>query len=246
MPSSPVELRVGSTGAGLFVGCGAGVGIVTPIALHSIPLLGQLASSLSASLGSLNHASGGLFSAARGRLRGLGARGLDMGFGCGVMLGYGYGAGVYLKPTALQSLAQAAQAAGQRVLGALPQPVQAAVQQRAQQQQQAQQLGGLGGSWQDPPLQPGGGLLPGASLAATPEHQQPQHSASDGSTNSSGSQPSQQRPQSARDAEEAIQELTKLVLRQQNRLGELEQQVGELQAAVCRLDASAPGCKQRA
>lgn len=159
MPSSPVELRVGSTGAGLFVGCGAGVGIITPIALHSIPLLGQLASSLSSSLGSLNHASGGLFSAARGRVRGLGVRGLDMGFGCGIVLGYGYGAGLYLKPTALQSLAQAAQATGQSVLAALPQPVQAAVRQRAQQQQ-AQQAGGLAGGWQHP-SQAGDGMLPG-------------------------------------------------------------------------------------
>lgn len=160
MRSSPVELRVGSTGAGLFVGCGAGVGIVTPIALHSVPLLGQLASSLSSSLGSLNHASGGLFSAARGRLRGLGVRGLDMGFGCGIVLGYGYGAGLYLKPTALQSLAQAAQGAGQRVLAALPQPVQAALQQRAAQRQP----GGPHAGWQDTP-QLGGSALPGECSA---------------------------------------------------------------------------------
>lgn len=161
MPSSPLELRVGSTGAGLFVGCGAGVGIVTPVALHSIPLLGQLASSLSSSLGSLNHASGGLFSAARSRVRGLGVRGLDIGFGCGIMLGYGYGAGAYMKPTALQSVVQAAQAAGQRVLATLPEPVQAAVRQRPRQQpqHQAQQPDGLGGGWQDPSLQPGSSML---------------------------------------------------------------------------------------
>lgn len=40
----PVELRVGSTGAGLFVGCGAGIGIVTPLSLHAVPVLGQLVS----------------------------------------------------------------------------------------------------------------------------------------------------------------------------------------------------------
>lgn len=43
-PAMPVELRVGSTGAGLFVGCGAGIGIVTPLSLHAVPVVGQLVS----------------------------------------------------------------------------------------------------------------------------------------------------------------------------------------------------------
>jgi hypothetical protein len=127
-----VELRVGGTGAGVFVGCGAGIGIVTPVSLHSIPVLGQLASSLAASLGSLNAATGGLATAARGRVRGLGVRGLDLGFGCGVMLGYGWGAGLMLSPTAQQSVAHGLRDAGQRLLARLPPPLQAALQQQRQ------------------------------------------------------------------------------------------------------------------
>ena len=42
-----------------------------------------------------------------------------------------------------------------------------------------------------------------------------------------------------------VAQLTKLVLKQQNQLGDLEQHVEALQAAVCKLDASAPGCKAR-
>lgn len=185
MSRSPVELRVGSTGAGLFVGCGVGLGIVTPVSLHSVPVLGQLvrsqpamepaadcrrrrrhrccaatlhhsaprpstlhhsitpttppplaqAASLATSLGSLNHATGlgGLTSAARRRVQSLGVRGLDLGFGCGVILGYGWGAGLMLKPTALQSLAGALQSAGQQVAARLPPPMQAALQRHQQQ-----------------------------------------------------------------------------------------------------------------
>lgn len=156
MGRSPVELRMGSTGAGLFVGCGVGVGIVTPVALHSIPVLGQLSASLSASLGSLNAATGGFAGAARGRLRGLGVRHLDAGFGCGMMLGYGWGAGIMLSPTAQQSIGQGLQAAGRALLAKLPQPLQAALQQR-QHGLAAPAVAGLGaagglGSWQDPML----------------------------------------------------------------------------------------------
>ena len=50
----------------------------------------------------------------------------------------------------------------------------------------------------------------------------------------------QQRQHQQQDAE--VAELTKLLLRQQNQLSDLQQQVAALQAAVCRLDSSAPGC----
>lgn len=44
MPSWPLELRLGSSGSGAFVGCGFGVGILTPVSLHGVPVLGQLVS----------------------------------------------------------------------------------------------------------------------------------------------------------------------------------------------------------
>ncbi len=41
-----------------------------------------------------------------------------------------------------------------------------------------------------------------------------------------------------------LAELSRLVLKQQNQLGDLQEQLAGLQAAVCKLDASAPGCKR--
>lgn len=82
----------------------------------------------------------------------------------------------------------------------------------------------------------------GTTAAATSEHPPLQHVAGAGGNTS----PSQQHQRRAGDSEEGVQELTMLVLRQQVRLGELQQQVAELQAAVCKLDASAPVCKRRA
>lgn len=146
MTHLPVELRVGSTGVGVFVGCGAGLGIVTPIALQSIPVVGQLAASLSSSLGSLNAATGGVATAVRGRVRRLGVRNLDAGLGCGVMLGYGWGAGLFLSPTAQQSAAQSVQSAARQLLARLPEPLQAAFHRQQQQQQQHGMAAGAAGS----------------------------------------------------------------------------------------------------
>lgn len=82
-----MEFRVGGTGAGLFSGCGAGFGFLTPLQLHSIPVLGQLAAGLSSGLASADAALGGLGSTLRRRARGAGVRGLGLGAGCGVMVG---------------------------------------------------------------------------------------------------------------------------------------------------------------
>ncbi|EFN58932.1 hypothetical protein CHLNCDRAFT_50475 [Chlorella variabilis] len=208
MGRSPVELRMGSTGAGLFVGCGVGVGIVTPVALHSIPVLGQLSASLSASLGSLNAATGGFAGAARGRLRGLGVRHLDAGFGCGMMLGYGWGAGIMLSPTAQQSIGQGLQAAGRALLAKLPQPLQAALQQRQHglAAPAVAGLGAAGGLGSGSCSGDGGG---GSSALGSPAAEQ-----------GPGARARQEDERPAAYAEQ-LAELTKLVLRQQNQLGDL-------------------------
>lgn len=86
----------------------AGVGILTPISLHSIPVVGQLAASLSSSLRQVDAALGGigwrLGGALNSRARPLG---LTAGAGCGVAVGYGWGAGVMLKPNAAAALVEA-------------------------------------------------------------------------------------------------------------------------------------------
>jgi hypothetical protein len=62
-----------------------------------------------------------------------------------------------------------------------------------------------------------------------------------------GSHPTEQLSNTRRptaDAAEQIAELSKLVLRQQNQLGDLSQQVELLQAAICKVDPDASGCKR--
>jgi predicted nucleic acid-binding Zn-ribbon protein len=61
----------------------------------------------------------------------------------------------------------------------------------------------------------------------------------------SGRPTTQHQQQALQQEQQEQAQLTKLVLKQQNQLGDLEQQVQTLQAAVCKLDASAPGCKAR-
>ncbi|PRW56292.1 Dynamin-like 120 kDa isoform 1 [Chlorella sorokiniana] len=258
----PVELRVGSTGAGLFVGCGAGIGIVTPLSLHAVPVLGQLAASLSTSLSTLNSATGGVTSAARRHVRALGVPGLDIGFGCGIMLGYGWGAGLMLKPSALSSLTATLQSAGRAVTERLPQPVQAALAQRQAQQHASGGWGGspagLGGAaasstgvgLQD--LQQQRGLAADQAHSLSPSRESSGSAASPEGTQQSQQQQRQQHEQQQQQEKQQelastrqeLAELARLVLKQQNQLGDLQEQLGGLQAAVCKLDAAAPGCKR--
>jgi hypothetical protein len=93
-PSPPLEPRVGAAGAGLFVGCGAGVGWLVPVSLHGIPLLGAAAAGVATSLARADAA----------------ANGFGLSTGCGVALGYGWGAGVFLKPGAAETLGAALRA----------------------------------------------------------------------------------------------------------------------------------------
>lgn len=54
-----------------------------------------------------------------------------------------------------------------------------------------------------------------------------------------------QQPQQAQQAQRDkadLAQLMRLVLKQQNLIEDLQQQVAGLQAAVCRLDATLPGC----
>lgn len=99
MPS-PIEPRFGTTGTGLYIGCGAGVGFLTPISLHSVPVVGQIASSMSQSLYKLE----GLIRFLQPLRMVLRRGGMDAGVGCGVALGYGWGAGLFLTPSAGQTL----------------------------------------------------------------------------------------------------------------------------------------------
>lgn len=130
-----------------------------PCLCSSIP---PQAASLATSLSMLNASTGGVTSAARRRVRSLGVPGLDLGFGCGVMLGYGWGAGLMLKPSALQSLTNTLQSAGRAIVQRLPQPVQAALAQRRAQQ-------AASGSWGLPPAgAPAPGLGGGAAAGGLP------------------------------------------------------------------------------
>ena len=60
---------------------------------------------------------------------------------------------------------------------------------------------------------------------------------------SATSQQPQQQQQQQQQLERELAQLSHLAVKQQNELGDLRQQVAALQAAVCKLDPAAPGCK---
>ena len=69
-----------------------------PHLLHcagAVPVLGQAAQGMSASLGGVSSWLGAAGTSARQAARGLGVPGLDVGAGCGVLAGYYFGAGKY-------------------------------------------------------------------------------------------------------------------------------------------------------
>jgi hypothetical protein len=97
-----MEFRVGSTGVGAFAGCGVGLGIISPIRLEGIPVIGQVVASVRSAFfqldssmlgGNLQRSTRHISSSVSSKL----GTGMSAGAGCGILLGYGYGAGLYLK-----------------------------------------------------------------------------------------------------------------------------------------------------
>jgi uncharacterized coiled-coil protein SlyX len=104
-----MEFRVGSTGVGAFAGCGVGLGIISPIRLEGIPVIGQVVASVRSAFfqldssmlgGNLQRSTRHISSSVSSKL----GTGMSAGAGCGILLGYGYGAGLYLKPDVTHDL----------------------------------------------------------------------------------------------------------------------------------------------
>lgn len=102
-----LEIRTGRAGFGLFVGCGFGVGFLSPVYLGSIPLLGPALQSVTRNISVADtQMFGGLGQKVGGMARSIRLpKGLQTGAGCGVALGYGVGVGMMLKPQAIDSMA---------------------------------------------------------------------------------------------------------------------------------------------
>ncbi|CAM6097220.1 unnamed protein product [Calypogeia fissa] len=98
---NPFTLKVGQVMTGFGAGCGIGLGVGYPIALGSIPVLGEM---MSATSNAGSRAFGGLGHRAFGMLRKLGIKNLKAGVGCGVGIGHGFGVGIALKPGVSQQL----------------------------------------------------------------------------------------------------------------------------------------------
>ena len=235
------EWRSGSTGAGLFIGCGAGVGIVQPVSLHAIPLLGQLASSLSMALAQIDATTGGLGSHASRAASSLGARlgvpQLRAGAGCGVMVGYGWGFGLFAQRSALQKAQAALTVAAARLAEALPQPARDFLQKQQATQQRRQQPSAAAWIEQQQPQLASAGALPPARdvlLPAVPVSA-PSSSLSEASHAAAVLQPGAawQEQQQQRQQQQELAALSKLVLAQQNQLNELQQQVALTKPLLC-------------
>lgn len=85
----------------------AGLGFLTPFYLGNIPVIGPICSSVSTSLARADASLGGI-GHKLATLSNRGSRfapgGMSFGYGCGIFLGYGFGAGVMIKGNSLQSL----------------------------------------------------------------------------------------------------------------------------------------------
>ncbi|KAG6555289.1 hypothetical protein Mapa_003332 [Marchantia paleacea] len=103
---NPFTLRVGQIMTGFGAGCGVGVGVGYPIAVGSIPVLGDVMRPLT-SAGS--QAFGGVSYRAFALLKKLGIKNLKAGIGCGIGIGHGFGAGLALKPGVVQQLTHTVQ-----------------------------------------------------------------------------------------------------------------------------------------
>ncbi|KAL2641334.1 hypothetical protein R1flu_008921 [Riccia fluitans] len=102
----PFTLRVGQLMTGVGAGCGIGIGLGYPIAVGSIPVLGDVVRPIT-SAGS--QAFGGVGYRAMGLLKNLGVKNLKAGVGCGFGIGHGFGAGLALKPGVVQQVTHSAQ-----------------------------------------------------------------------------------------------------------------------------------------
>lgn len=98
--SSVAEVQTGRAGFGVWIGCGVGLGYLSPIYLGSIPGIGQIFSSVSQNIARADTGiAGGFGHRVASRLGSLKLPGgLAVGSGCGCALGYGFGIGVMVKP----------------------------------------------------------------------------------------------------------------------------------------------------
>lgn len=98
--SSVAEVQTGRAGFGVWIGCGVGLGYLSPIYLGSIPGIGQIFSSVSQNIARADVGiAGGFGHRVASRLGSLKLPGgLALGSGCGCALGYGFGIGLMVKP----------------------------------------------------------------------------------------------------------------------------------------------------
>ncbi|CAL8462609.1 g2142 [Coccomyxa elongata] len=116
----PFEFRVGSTGLfcpGIY--CGIGVAYGRELSVAGLPGVGQIHSSFCKCLAGFDSIIGGGGSQVRRRVRSSGMKGVDAGLMCGFGVGYGFGAGLVLKPSALHALQLEARTITERVAAAV-------------------------------------------------------------------------------------------------------------------------------
>ncbi|BDA46480.1 hypothetical protein COCOBI_08-5730 [Coccomyxa sp. Obi] len=112
----PFEFRVGSTGffcPGIY--CGIGIAYGRELSVAGVPGVGLIVSSISTCLAGVDSMIGGAGSEVRRRVRSSGIKGVDAGVMCGFGVGYGFGAGLVLKPSALHALQLEARTLTERV-----------------------------------------------------------------------------------------------------------------------------------
>lgn len=113
--SSVAEVQTGRLGFGVWVGCGVGAGYLSPMYLGSLPVIGQILSSIGQNISRADHGiAGGIGHRIGSSLSALKLPGgMSVGSGCGVGIGYGIGVGLMLKPGVFKGVVPA------KVIGSL-------------------------------------------------------------------------------------------------------------------------------
>lgn len=96
----PLHFEVGALGFGVGVGCGVGVGVGKRVPIHSLPGGTTVSSGIQTGMSGFVPLAHGWSRFVRSMLSKTGVQGLDMGLGCGVGIGYGFGVGMVLDPGA--------------------------------------------------------------------------------------------------------------------------------------------------
>lgn len=207
----PVHFEVGALGFGVGVGCGVGVGVGKRVPIQSLPGGSTVSSGVQTGLSGFLPLVHGWSRFVRSVLAKTGVQGLDMGLGCGVGIGYGFGVGMVLDPGAFDGWMHSSKRWTQRM-----------------HRKMQNRLGGKGASHEDEGRSAHNAHGTSTSHSGVDASSSPGRSANATTTKKELATDSDRKELDGRELE-----LMRTVLRQQDKLDTLQEELRELRHAVC-------------